>query len=94
MGLSAFGSHPLVEFHLLMLRRREPSITGDQASVAMRLSTRLSGAEFALLSRPRAASGATDRLYLFEGRLLGLHCLLMMYESEAEKRSILHNALG
>jgi hypothetical protein len=57
MGVAAFGSHPLVEFPLLMLRRREPSITGDQVSVAMRLSTRLSGAEFALLSRPRAASG-------------------------------------
>ena len=46
---------------------------GDQASVTMRLCTGLSRAEFALLARPRTTSRATDRLYLFDGRLLGLH---------------------
>ena len=36
----------------------------------MRLGTRLSRAEFALLARPSATSRATDSLYLFESRLL------------------------
>ena len=39
----------------------------------MRLSTGLSRAEFTLLARPRATSRATDSLYLFGSRLLGLH---------------------
>jgi hypothetical protein len=60
----------------------------------MRLCTGLSGAEFALLARPRATSGATDSLYLFESRLLGLHGLSMMQQSEEEKCSILHNEGG
>jgi hypothetical protein len=60
----------------------------------MRLCTGLSGAEFALLARPRATSGATDSLYLFESRLLGLHGLSMMQQSEEEECSILHNEVG
>jgi hypothetical protein len=60
----------------------------------MRLYTGLPGAEFALLARPRATSGTTDSLYLFESRLLGLHGLLMMQQSEEEECSILHNAVG
>jgi hypothetical protein len=60
----------------------------------MRLCTGLSSAEFALLARPRATGRATDSLYLFESRLLGLHGLLMMRLSEEEKWSILHSAAG
>jgi len=36
----------------------------------MRLCSGLSGAEFALLARPRATRRATDSLYLFESRFL------------------------
>jgi hypothetical protein len=39
----------------------------------MRRCTGLARAEFALLARPRATSGAADCLYLFESWLLGLH---------------------
>jgi hypothetical protein len=56
----------------------------------MRPGTGLARAEFALLARPRATSRATDSLYLFESRLLGLHGLLMMRQSEEGKWSILH----
>src|SRR6266436_3863167 len=49
------------------------SISGDQASVTMRLCTGLPRAKFALLARPRTKSWTTDTLYLFEKRLLGLH---------------------
>jgi hypothetical protein len=39
----------------------------------MRVCTGQSRAQFTLLARPRATSRATDRMYLFYGRLLGLH---------------------
>jgi len=60
-------------FSLADVREARYSISGDQESVTMRLCTELSRAEFALLARPRTTSRATDRLYLFDGRLLGLH---------------------
>src|ERR1039458_8277015 len=49
------------------------SIRCNQTSVTMRLGTGLSRTEFAFLTRPRAASRATDGPHLFESRLLGLH---------------------
>ena len=48
----------------------------------------LSHGQFALLARPRVTSRATDSLYLFESRPLGLHGLLMMRQSEEGKWSI------
>ena len=45
----------------------------EQASVTMRLCAGLPRGEFALFARSRATSRATNSLYLFESRLLGLH---------------------
>ena len=44
--------------------------------------TGLSRAEFALLAPPRATSWATDSLYLFKSRLLGLHSLVIRHSEE------------
>jgi hypothetical protein len=60
----------------------------------MGLSAGLTRAEFALLAGPRATSRAPDGLYLFEGRLLGLHGPLTIRQSEKVQCSILHSELG
>ena len=73
--------------------RRRHSIRRNQASVTVRLCTGLSCAEFASLARSRATSRATDSLYLFESRLLGLHGWRLCDNPHKEKWSILHENL-
>lgn len=63
----------IVGIVVLLMLNTQQSIRCNQASVTMRLGTGLSRAEFALLARSRATSGATDSLNLFESRLLALH---------------------